>query len=181
MAKRQAVVLGGIKHCGKSSVGKELAALLGRRCVDTDRALEALFLERNGEKLDAREIFRREGEDYFRRLEAEAVAMVLNRPDAGKLVVALGGGVPANPYLPAELTWGAKVWLAVPAEVIYRRIAAGGFPPFLPGGEGFDEWFREREKFYRGWADVKFDADGGDPVAVTAGKLAAALHGEGMC
>ncbi len=179
--KKVPLVLGGIKHCGKSTLGRELAARTGRRFVDSDAFLESLYRERSGEKLGCREIFRREGEAFFRQLEAEAVAQLLQpRPGGNKTVIALGGGVPANPALPENLAWGVKVWLDAPPELVWRRIAAGGVPPFLASGDGsceerFAIWFAQRHEIYRAWADVRFEVRD-EPVANSAARLAEFLE-----
>ena len=52
----------GIKHCGKSTVGKSLAVALKLPFTDTDTALEKEFLLRTGKKADCRSIFREYGE-----------------------------------------------------------------------------------------------------------------------
>ena len=50
---------------GKTSVGGRLAELLGWRFVDLDQRIE----QREGEPI--RDLFRRKGEPYFRRIERE--------------------------------------------------------------------------------------------------------------
>ena len=62
------IVLIGMPGCGKSTVGKILAELNGRELVDTDAMVET----RTGRSIPT--IFAEDGEEIFRRLEAEAVA-----------------------------------------------------------------------------------------------------------
>ena len=69
---------------GKSAIGRTLARRLRRRFVDLDRVIE----KAEGSKV--REIFEREGEAYFRQLEKQALATVL---EANNQVIATGGGV----------------------------------------------------------------------------------------
>jgi shikimate kinase len=76
------VVLIGPPAAGKTTVGRLLAERLGVPFVDSDD----LVVERAGKPVS--EIFVDDGEEAFRRLEADAVAEALTR-DA---VVALGGG-----------------------------------------------------------------------------------------
>ena len=61
------VVLVGLSGTGKSSVGRALAARLGREFVDTDVDVVRMA----GKPIH--EVFAEEGEAAFRRLESEAV------------------------------------------------------------------------------------------------------------
>lgn len=101
----------GMMGSGKSSVGRELSALLGCPFVDLDSYIE----KREGRSIP--EIFREEGEAHFRALEFSALREVISQqsgsPAPGSflentdsctqcgrsvgLVLALGGGTPTNP------------------------------------------------------------------------------------
>ena len=81
------VALVGFMGVGKTSVGRELAALLDRRFVDTD----ALVVQRAGASVP--ELFGR-GEHVFRRHEHAAVQEALA---TGSCVIALGGGAFSQP------------------------------------------------------------------------------------
>ena len=77
------IVLVGMPGCGKSSVGKDLAQLSGKRFVDADEKLLETFGMSAGDMINAY------GEEYFRRRETEVLA------ELGKqsgLVIATGGG-----------------------------------------------------------------------------------------
>ena len=70
--------------CGKSSVGRELSQLLCCPFMDLDQVIE----EHEGRSIP--EIFSRDGEPVFRRIELEALKHIVGeRPS---LVLALGGG-----------------------------------------------------------------------------------------
>ena len=64
------VILCGMMGVGKTAVGQRLAQKLGRRWVDTDVLIE----EKYGE---IAAIFERFGEEYFRGLETEIVAKLV--------------------------------------------------------------------------------------------------------
>ena len=70
---------------GKTAVGRELAARLALPFVDLDRLIE----QSAGATIP--ELFDRDGEEAFRRLEAAVLAEVAAGPPA---VVATGGGAP---------------------------------------------------------------------------------------
>ena len=79
------IFLVGYMGCGKSTLGREMARRLGYEFVDTDNFIE----EQQGKKISA--IFAEEGEDYFRKLEREAVKSLKGRDN---VIVSTGGGLP---------------------------------------------------------------------------------------
>ena len=82
------IVLIGMPGCGKSIIGKRLAAFLGREWIDIDTEIEALA----GKTIP--EIFRQDGEEAFRQLETECVAQAGKRSGC---VISTGGGVVTRP------------------------------------------------------------------------------------
>lgn len=84
------VSLAGMMGCGKSSVGRELSALLSLPFVDLDGYIE----ERQG--CSVGEIFSKKGEAAFREMESQALDEILgggrNGNRGGGLVLSLGGG-----------------------------------------------------------------------------------------
>ncbi|MDQ4125487.1 MAG: shikimate kinase, partial [Actinomycetota bacterium] len=98
------IVLVGFMGAGKSTVGRALAQRLRLPFVDVDAVVEA----RAGASI--RELFEREGEAAFRRLEGEATRETLRGPDA---VVALGGGALGDPAVTTALEWATVVHLDV--------------------------------------------------------------------
>lgn len=81
--------LTGYMGSGKSSVGRELSALLSSDFVD----LDSYIVEREGRSIP--EIFAQDGEKEFRRIEYESLMEVLG---SGKdMVLALGGGAVMTP------------------------------------------------------------------------------------
>jgi shikimate kinase len=78
------IALIGFMAVGKSAIGRTLAKKLRRRFVDLDRVIE------RAEGSKVREIFEHKGEAYFRQLEKQALADVL---EENNQVIATGGGV----------------------------------------------------------------------------------------
>ena len=72
---------------GKSSVGKELAPLLGWRFYDFDQVVE----ERVGDTVST--IFRTRGEEYFRGVESDVAEDLL--PETSAVLATGGGGLPS--------------------------------------------------------------------------------------
>ncbi|MFC3813159.1 shikimate kinase [Lacihabitans lacunae] len=75
----------GMPSSGKSTLGRQLAKELNYDFVDLDKKIEIS----EGKKIS--EIFNLEGEEYFRKLEAENLRKI--EPNS-KLVIATGGGTP---------------------------------------------------------------------------------------
>ena len=76
----------GYMGSGKSTIGKELAAILSYNFID----LDDYIVDR--EKMSISEIFDKKGEIYFRKNEAAYLEEILEGED--KTVLSLGGGTP---------------------------------------------------------------------------------------
>jgi shikimate kinase len=171
------VVLIGMKHCGKSSIGAALAERWNCPFYDADPMIEDMHACEAGERLSVREIFTRRGEDCFRRIEGHVVCelyLKLDRPGS-RCVVALGGRTALNATVCSLLkAIGLTVYLHVPPAEIYERIEKAGLPPFLdeddPAGS-FMRLYQEREPTYRELADVVVELDGADGVAEAVDRL----------
>lgn len=78
------IVLIGMPGCGKTSVGRELAAMLHMVLVDTDRLVE----QADGRTIP--EIFAQDGEMFFRDRETAAA---LRAAQMQNVIIATGGGM----------------------------------------------------------------------------------------
>lgn len=159
----RALVLIGPMGAGKTSVGRRVARKLGRAFTDTD----TLIARRHGPIPD---LFARDGEAAFRRLERAAVAEALG----GGGVVALGGGAVMDADTRVDLAGHRVVLLTVAPHIVASRIR-GGNRPLLLGEEPLARWERiyaERRDLYEELADVTFDTSTGPLAAVVAGIVA---------
>ncbi|HLT57769.1 MAG TPA: bifunctional shikimate kinase/3-dehydroquinate synthase, partial [Limnochordales bacterium] len=153
------IVLIGFMGAGKSTVGRRLAARLGRPFVDLDAVIE----ETAGMPIPA--IFAREGEAGFREREAAAVRAVAQRK--GQVIATGGGAVMRRDNLAALRAAGTLVWLRAPLETLLERAKAEGRRPLLAAGEAAAaRLYDERLPVYA-LADVVVDATD-DPDAVAA-------------
>jgi shikimate kinase len=101
---------------GKSSVGRKLAKALGRRFVDSDAEIE----RRYGRTVH--EIFAKDGEDAFRRIEADVLTDLLTGQEPA--VIATGGGavvLPSNRDLMRR--HGTVIWLRATPAVLAQRMS----------------------------------------------------------
>jgi len=163
------IVLVGPKHSGKTSAGKELAALLSGGFVDLDEYIT----QESGKSPRALYI---EGPEVFRKAEAGALAALFESEIAqssSPLVIASGGGLIDNPdalSLLKKNTAAVSVFLDVSVQTTWERIKkAGELPPFLKT-ENPEETHRSlherRAAAYRQCASLVIKADGKSPQEI---------------
>ncbi|MFJ6197618.1 shikimate kinase [Micromonospora sp. NPDC092111] len=119
---RPVCVLVGAPGSGKSTVGEELATLLGVAFRDTDADIEAMA----GKPIP--EIFIDEGEAHFRTLERAAVAAALASHPG---VLALGGGAVLAEENRAALVGHTVAHLSVELPDAVKRVGLGVGRPLL--------------------------------------------------
>ena len=107
------IYLIGMMGCGKSSVGPELAKLLGYRFIDVDSVIAAAA------GCSISEIFDSQGEAGFRLLETQVLHQI---SQWHSLVVATGGGVVTTRANWGALRQGLVVWLQVDAAQLLARL-----------------------------------------------------------
>ena len=156
------VVLVGFMGAGKTTVGHIMAERLGLPFVDSDVLIE----QRQGREI--REIFRAEGEPYFRQLEHETVAGLVRGRDA---VIALGGGAVEDPRSRAVLRNARVVYLRVSYDEALARVKSDEFRPMLHRPD-LDEVYRRRVPVYEDVSVLTVDTDGRRPDAVALEVLA---------
>jgi shikimate kinase len=152
------IILIGFKGSGKSLIGRALAEKLKMEYSDTDAVIEGLHDIFEGQKLTCREIHKKYGAEYFRKLEAEAVKEALN---AEYSVVSFGGGALATMEASGLDASGALfVYLLVDKEELYRRIMQDGVPAIFDGDNprgSFDRLYAERTPVYERYAGMTVD------------------------
>lgn len=113
MQENENIYLVGLMGAGKTTVGRQLAKRLGRTFFDSDHEIEA----RTGVKIPT--IFEIEGEEGFRRREAQTIAELTAERN---IILATGGGVVLNPENRQRLhDSGWVVYLNVPPRLLYER------------------------------------------------------------
>ena len=134
---------------GKSAVGRQLAARLGREFVDADHEIQA----RTGVSIPV--IFEVEGEVGFRRRE-ESVIDELSARDG--IVLATGGGAPVSALTRERLKQrGLTIYLHARAHDLWLRTRNDRNRPLLQCADPkqrLEDLLQARDPFYREVADL---------------------------
>jgi shikimate kinase len=124
---QRSVVLVGLMGCGKSAIGRRLAAKLALPFVDADEEIEKAA----GKSIE--DIFTDHGEPYFREGERKVLSRLLR---SGPQVLATGGGAFMNEETRAAIAeHGISVWLRAELPLLVRRVGKRGNRPLLKGGD----------------------------------------------
>lgn len=118
------LVLVGMMGSGKTTVGRRVAARLGRPFLDSDELVEAA----TGRTV--REIFESDGEPAFRAFERDALHASL-ASDEPAVVAAAGGAVLDEANRTAMQRGGHVVWLRSDPAVLARRVGGADHRPLL--------------------------------------------------
>lgn len=141
--KQPNIVLIGFMGTGKSSVGKRLSSQLRMRYVDIDS-----IIEQDSQRLIT-DIFEEDGEDYFRKLESEAVNNVSNYDNH---VISTGGGVVLRESNISRLKENGVVFcLTATPEEIFKRVSHHTHRPLLQTPDAMDTirtMLSERKPYY---------------------------------
>lgn len=168
------IVLTGIKHSGKSTVGKALAAAASLYFYDVDSIIE------ENEGITVRSLYTERGEAGFKEAEYQAVIKILttieNNEQSGKTVISTGGGICANDKALSLLREnGIFIFIDVSEKVSISRIIenskrSGSYPAYIskhnPETEDdvrriYHTFYKERVSLYKKLADISIEADTG--------------------
>ena len=123
----RSLVMVGLMGCGKSAVGRRLAAKLGLPFVDADEEIEKAA----GQSIE--DMFAEHGEPYFREGERKVLARLMR---SGPQVLATGGGAFMNAETRAAIAErGISVWLKADLPLLVRRVAKRNNRPLLKSSD----------------------------------------------
>ena len=117
------IVLVGMMGAGKTTVGRRLAARLGRHFVDSDEEVE------RAAGMSIEDIFTTHGEADFRQGEVRVIARLLKD---GDLVLGTGGGAFMNGETRALVRdCAVSVWIKADFELLFQRVQRRSNRPLL--------------------------------------------------
>ncbi len=153
--RKQNLILMGFMGCGKSTLGRSLSYRLQMGLEDTDHIIE----EMEGRSIS--EIFARQGEAAFRKMETELLTKL--RDGGSRKIYSLGGGTPVQLQNQALIRqMGFVVWLRIRPETVMERVGKDTGRPLLqcedPLGR-IRELLAQRSPIYERCADLILDTD----------------------
>jgi shikimate kinase len=158
------IYLVGVKHSGKSSLGRLLARHLGRPFIDTDSLIQDIDSAETSMRRPVRDIYGEDGRQRFIELERTAMELTGARNDSP--VVSTGGGLCDNQPAVAVMNQGIVVHLTDTVERLVSRILGSGMPAFLKSTNRdaahreLRELLERRKRAYSEIADVTVDLQG---------------------
>ena len=160
------IIIVGMKHSGKSSLGKGLAAYFSLEFFDTDKIIEEKT------NMSVRNLFVEKGEQAFKDAEVESCKFLLERvKTSNPLIIATGGGICDNPEAIKILkSIGKFALLNVPEKTCLERILrnskrTGSLPGYIsrenPKSQDdieriFHNFYERRMKSYKEIYDFEF-------------------------
>jgi shikimate kinase len=147
MLKYRIVYIIGFMGSGKTIAGKKLAGRLGWAFIDLDKKIE----EKAGKTISR--IFSSDGEDTFRKIEAEVLKSMVNQTET---VISTGGGTPCfGDNMDFMLETGVTIYLKrTPVQLKKRLTESSGERPLIrdiPDDQllyFIEEKLAQREKWY---------------------------------
>ncbi len=155
------VALVGMMGSGKTAIGRSLAGVLGVPFVDSDAEIE------RAAQATIPEIFKRDGEAFFRDREAEVIARLLHGPPA---ILSTGGGAFLAQRNRDNITQhGVSVWLDVDLATLWDRVRHKSTRPLLQTHDPYETLksiLADRKDIYA-LADMKVSAKPSFSIAQT--------------
>ena len=150
--KPENIYLVGLMGAGKTTIGRSLAKRLSLSFVDTDKEIEA----RTGVTIPT--IFEIEGEDGFRKREAQVIAETSAK--SGLVVATGGGGVLREENRVNMRLGGFVIYLNVPPQTLWERTRNDRNRPLLLVTDPLlklNQLFAIRDPLYREVANLIVD------------------------
>ena len=154
------IYLIGMKHCGKTTIGRSIAGSLSVPFIDIDDIiLRIVARDTNKGVFDScGRVYKTFGRDYFRGIEAQAAGEILSENPQRNAVCALGGGSIENreAYKRLKVT-GLFVYLEESRDILFTRISEKELPAYLDSEHPYEDFLRvceKREQEYTTAADL---------------------------
>ncbi len=145
------IYLIGMPGCGKSTIGRILAADLGLIHIDADAYLEQKY------NMKISDIFGTKGEDAFRQMETDVISE-LCRMDG--VIISTGGGVVTRSQNKQPMkNSGTLVFIDSTPETLLKNSSLEGRPLLRDKSKVYD-LYNSRIAMYRNFADIIADNNG---------------------
>ncbi|MCR4277198.1 MAG: shikimate kinase [Candidatus Roizmanbacteria bacterium] len=146
------IILIGFMGSGKTTVAKILAKKLGLEVIEMDD----LIINRSGKSID--QIFKDDGENWFRELESQ---IAIDQRNKENVVISTGGGVVINAENIKNLKINGKIiFLKTSFSEIKKRLKNIDDRPLFKNKRSAEKLFKFRQKLYEKNADLIVNTDG---------------------
>ena len=142
--KKKNVCIMGLMGSGKSIIGKDLSKYSNFKFYDTDKEIELKT------KKSINEIFEKNGESYFRKIEEKICLELLTKNNC---IISLGGGSIINKKIRKAINQNSySIYLQVKLDNLENRLKSSKKRPLLNKNsskiETLENLYNERRKFY---------------------------------
>ncbi|EJU19574.1 putative shikimate dehydrogenase [Peptoanaerobacter stomatis] len=141
------IVIIGMPGSGKTTIGKEISKISGKKSVDIDE-----IIERETGK-DISQIFRDYGEEYFRQKEKEVISRIGKENNQ---IISTGGGSILDYENYLSLKQNSRIYyIKRPLD----KLAVDGRPLSSGGINVLEKLYEQRHSLYENFADFEIDND----------------------
>jgi shikimate kinase len=175
----QQIILLGLKHSGKTSVGRLLSNKLNLPWSDLDNLIETWYLEKkktnpgsfpidsSPELFFPRQIVSVHGNEFFQYCETQALSDFLETQETNSWILSTGGGIMVNPSALSLLSQNRyeRVYLRTPEQVLFQRIVKKGLPAYLDApslDESMKLWhtvYQDRDQILASQANIVIECE----------------------
>lgn len=159
------IVLIGMPGSGKTTFGKILAKALNTGFIDIDAEIELVC------KQSVSDIFKHQGESFFRQKEQEVLAQTLQNFSG---VIATGGGsVVSEKNRESIKEYGIGIWLTASIDVLSNRVRANANRPLFHGQNiksVLKDMYDHRKEYYA-IADFCINTDDENAIDLAVGQV----------
>lgn len=160
------IYLCGFMGCGKTTVGKTLAQIMGYDFIDIDSYIQFKY------GMDIPQIFEEKGEDYFREIETQSLIEINGE---NKIISTGGGALTFKNNADITNKKGTVVYIQTTFKECYSRIKNDKSRPIAStkNYSQLAELYKEREPLYI--ASSKYIVSGNDSVNNIVNKIISIL------
>ena len=146
-SQKQNIVLIGMPSSGKSTIGKKLSEILGKKLVDTDNEIEKII------QMPISNFLTKENENEFRDIEENVIKEVSVK---NNLIISTGGGIiKRNKNIWRLKANGIVIFIDRPLNLL----EVTNTRPLSNNKLDLEKLYKERYELYNSLCDIKIDND----------------------
>ncbi len=154
------VILVGMKHCGKTSIGRALSRILNKRFIDIDEIIKELFFDIYKKRKNIFEIFKILKEKKFKALENKAFFSIKNVKNS--VIATAGGSVLNDKNLKILKNSKIIIYLKTTLDELKKRILQSKENSIFQDEKFLLKTFEFRKSIYENLSDITMHTDDKD-------------------